>query len=410
VNGLSFGTKCLSNLPGSDFEFPTTLVTDDVYACMEQCSTAHPACYGIAYNIPNGFCYLKNSSVVGTSFDTTDKSTHSALVTPVTQLTAGDTSCPFGDQTTQQTSNGMEFEVHCGKDMQGGDYCPGGNNATCPWHATSLSDCMGKCSTAHPLCTGVSFNADMDEGYANCYPKNNLATAGFVSGESWVTHSAVAAISNITTNCADNANITATNNKEFGLQCNQNRAGNDITVYHEVSLQKCAENCATYTGSQCLAVIFDGNMELGWENCYLKSATGIPAYNSTATFALITGVKDVSSSGSSSKKSSSKAWIAGLVVGLIVLLALIVALAIIWRRRNAMAAGMRKSVNGPVEESEYQQAVGPMQYEKGGHGMSIQTGSSGSTSKEVFVAPVELADTQMPHELGIASKRSSMHK
>jgi hypothetical protein len=380
---------------------------------MDYCSTVHPACYGISYNIPSGFCYLKNSSVVGTDFDTTDKSTNSAMVTPIAQLTAADTSCPFGDQTTQQTSNGMEFQIHCGKDVQGGDYCPNGTTASCPWHAKSLSDCMGKCSTSHPLCTGVSFNADMEEGYANCYPKSDLATAGFVTGESWITHSAIATIKNITTDCTNNAKITASTNKVFGLQCNQNRAGNDITVYHEVSLQKCAENCATYTGSTCVGIVFDGDMELGWANCYLKNATGTPAYNSTATFALVDGVKDASSPSGSpstkSKKSSSKAWIAGLVIGLIILLALIAALVIIWRRRNAMTA-VRQSANGPEDEAEYQQAVDPIQNGRGGPFMSVRSGSSESLGKEMYATPFELADTQLPHELGITSKRSSVAK
>jgi hypothetical protein len=404
---------CLSNIPGSDFEFPTTLTTTDVYACMDYCSTTTPACYGIAYNVPDGFCYLKNSSVVGTT-TTTDSSTHSAFVTPFSQLLAADTSCPFDDNSAQNATNGMEFDVHCGKDIKGGDFCPTGTNATCPWHAASLSDCMNLCSASHPLCSAVSYNADMLEGYANCYPKSNVASAQFVTGEAWITHSAVATITNITVNCANNANITASNNKEFSLQCNQNRAGNDITVYHDVSLQKCAETCATYTNNQCVAVIFDGDMELGWENCYLKSGTGTPLYNSTATFALMTGVKDTTSSGSSSSSSSSsssgskssshnKAWIAGLVVGLIVLLALIIGIAIVWRRRSAGARHMGAGADMQDPKNEYQYAITPE--------TSVRPLSSDSTAKQMnLYTPVELADTQMPHEIGSGSKRSSLQK
>jgi hypothetical protein len=375
---------------------------------MDYCSTTQPACYGVAYNVPNGFCYLKNSSIVNGVLGT-DTSTHSALVAPVSQLAAADTSCPFDDGSIHNATNGMGFDIHCGENIQGGDFCPAGTNATCPWHATSLSDCMNKCSTSHPLCSAVAFNADMEDGYANCYPKSNLAGASFATGQTWITHSAVASITNITVDCVDNANITATNNKEFGLQCNQYRAGNDITVYHEVSLQKCAENCATYSGNQCVAVVFDGNMELGWENCYLKNATGTPLYNSTATFALVTGVKSGSSSGSSSSSpagskasSHSKLWVVGLVIGLIIVIALVAALAIVWRRRSAMSANRGQPADLPIYEAGYQHDMGT--------GMSVKSGSARSDVKEMDVVPAELADTQLPQEMGVGSKRSSVQK
>jgi hypothetical protein len=166
--GLTFAITCHSNIPGSDFEFPTSLVTDDVYDCMRHCSTHSPKCYGISYNFNDAHCYLKNASVVGTTVNGNDKVTHSALVAPTSQLTALDSTCPFSDSAIAKANNGMPFQVHCGKDISGGDYCPPSTNSSCPVHATSLSDCMEQCSDSHPLCTGVSFDPGMDNGYANC--------------------------------------------------------------------------------------------------------------------------------------------------------------------------------------------------------------------------------------------------
>jgi len=406
-DGLSFAVQCNSNIPGNDFEFPTSLTTVDVYDCMRHCSVARPECFGISFNVPNGFCYLKNSSVVGTYIDGTDTSTNSALVTPTSQLSSADTTCPFGNQTSHTSDNGMEFLVSCGLDIRAGDYCPPAQNSSCRWHASSLTDCMNQCSTSHPLCTGVSYNPDMVMGYANCYPKNNFASQGFMSGESFVTHSAVAAVKNITVNCVNNGNLTASNNKAFNTQCNQNRAGNDLTVYHEISLQNCINNCGTYTG--CVGVIFDGNMELGWENCYLKSATGTPLYNSTATFALVTGVKDATStsgsstpgssgsSGSSASKgnSGSKAWIAGVVVAVIVVLALIAGFAIWWRRRQANGAGTKSM--GHAHEAGYQEQHYHADPKYVGSVAETPLASSDNSLPKSLVhePPVELADTQM---------------
>jgi hypothetical protein len=195
----------------------------------------------------------------------------------------------------------------------------------------------------------------------------------------------------------------------FGLECNENRAGNDLTVYHEVSLQNCINNCATYSGNQCVGVIFDGNMELGWENCYLKSATGTPLYNSTAVFALATGAKGTSSgsqgSSSSSSRSASKAWIAGAVVAAIVVVALIAGF-VIWRKRRMNRARAVQPPKGPVTEAGYQpQQSQYLQYSaepKVVGYVSRDPATSHSTAKTPLpanVPPVELADTEHRSEL-----------
>jgi hypothetical protein len=382
---------------------------------MQKCSIKQPPCYGVSYNHDDGHCYLKTADVVGTEVSGGDKYTHSALVTPVSQLVNTDMSCQFGDEATPKTDNGLEFTVHCGSDIVDGDYCPpSSNSSTCPWHAKSLSDCMNQCSLSHPLCSGVSYNPSMEMGYPNCYPKNNFGRAGF-STPQFTMHSAIATFSNITTKCADKDKITASNNKQLTLQCNQYRAGNDISVYHETSLQKCADTCATYSagGKSCLGVVFDSTMELGWENCYLKGATGTPLYNSTATFALITGVKDTSSSSSSSssstsssstaskgsakKSSGSKAWVAGVVVAAIIALCLIAGF-VVWKRKQR-----GRSKNFPrddIVEAGYYEPRETASMQKNLQFDHRPTESVSSTAKP----PVELADTQLSE---LQSSRSS---
>lgn len=138
-----------------------------MFECMRFCSVKSPGCYGISYNFNDKHCYLKNSSVVGKTVNGGNSVTHSALVSPTSQFTAQDATCPYTDSSTQKTNNGMPYQVSCGKDITDGDYCPP-SNGSCPVHASSLSDCMEQCSSSHPLCTGVSYNPGMENGYANC--------------------------------------------------------------------------------------------------------------------------------------------------------------------------------------------------------------------------------------------------
>lgn len=255
--------------------------------------------------------------------------------------------------------------------------------------------------------------------------KNNFANAGLVTA-SYTIHSAVFQLQNITTNCTEDGNITAANTNIFRMGCNQNRAGNDLagSPYHEVSLQKCIDNCATYDGSKCVGVVFDGNMELGYENCYLKSIAGVPIYNSTALFALSTGKKDAtatssssssgsssttgtssgSSSASESSKSSSgggsKAWIAGIVVAVIVVLSIVTGI-IIWRRRKAAAAAA--AGHDPVVEAGHQDqyySADPKMMDNGYAPAPTHGDDHDSIVKPpTYTPPVELGDTQHASEL-----------
>jgi hypothetical protein len=97
-------------------------------------------------------------------------------------------------------------------------------------------------------------------------------------------------------------------------------------------------------------------MELGWENCFLKSATGTPLYKSTAIFARLTN-STLSSVGNNSS-GGSKAWIAGPVVGgvIVVVLVTVAGLFVSRRRKNARREADRNSApaaQGYQEQMDY---------------------------------------------------------
>jgi PAN domain len=379
---------CDSNIPFSDFNNAPIVGVSDVYACLDQCSMSRPRCFGVAYTIANGACWLKTAGIVNSPQISSDNGTHSALVNPTSQLNVTNTDCPFNNGSPQLIDSGLNFTIHCNQDFGGGDYCPNspiGNSTGCPFHTNSLSECMQLCSEAHPLCSGVSYNPDMIDGYANCYLKNDTSV-GFKLQSGLVVHSAVVNIANLTSNCTQGASITS-NGKSYNQNCNQNRPGHDLSVYHDTSLDKCLDTCATWTagGQSCVGVVFDAYMEMGWENCYVKNATGTPLYNTTATFALLSTTQDNSSSDGGGGSSSSKAWIAGPVIGGLVAIAVIAAVVFFCLRR-------RRTRTGP----------GPEAYEKTWQpGAPQYAGNTAYSPPEVHPAPpAELADTAQPHQIG----------
>lgn len=317
-----------------------------------------------------GACWLKNSGALNASM-IDDVATHNAVISPSSQLTNTDTTCQYTNGSTQTTDNGLAMQISCNLEIENESYCPQ-NSTSCPWHATNLSDCMDLCSKAHPLCTAVSYNPGMRAGYSNCYPKSESSGDLILTKNSTVTfHSAIATISNLTTSCTDGAIVSSSNGEQFTTACEQYRPGSDLTVYHETNITKCMETCVTYTKGDCIGVVFDPDMGLGWENCFLKSATGTPLYNTTAVFAQLSN--STASSGSTGKSSKSKAWIAGPVIGAIVVL-VVVGIAALFvarrRRRNSamenekLAAASMQGHQGHQEHTEYGHQYPQNDYQK----------------------------------------------
>ncbi|KAI9726408.1 MAG: hypothetical protein M1834_009036 [Cirrosporium novae-zelandiae] len=353
-DSLTFTTYCDTNLPGNDLYLYSESI-DSVERCMDYCSTYQPLCYGIAYNIPNGKCYLKNSSL--TADTVSENITHSAIAN-ATQLESYDTTCPYTDSSIQNTTaatGDLPFQIYCGKDMENSDYEPTNVNYS-PYHADSLQECMQLCAESHPLCYAVSWNPDMEQGFANCYPKN--AVGSMTNRNSgYVCHTAVAQLASVGQSCTNNATYTATSSSEFLVTCNSNIAGNDLNAVHATSISNCIETCNTT--SACVAIAYDSTLADGFQNCYLKNATtAIPTSSTNFSSAVLTksssssssaSSSSASSSNSSSSSGSSKAWIAGPVIGAVAVVALVGVLGFCRRRRRSRRAagqGAEAAVGG----------------------------------------------------------------
>ena len=331
-DGLEFETYCGYDVPNGDLSTSGTQATD-VIDCMNSCSTHRPLCYAVAFDISTGTCYQKNNTV--TKANLTQAANLNSAIAQASQFSPLSTSCPYANNSIQTSADGAQYQIVCGLDLNGDDYCPQGA-PSCPFHADSLEDCMNWCSSSHPLCAGVAYNPDLIAGYANCYPKNN-ATVQLVAQSDHVTHTALLQINPPNAPCSGTS-YTSGNGKIFKLSCNVGRESSDIISYHEDDLNTCLDRCANYTSQACLGVVFDPSLQNGYENCYLKNSTGLPIYNSASSSALLNsypGNSTSPSSSSSSGGSRSKAWIAGPVIGGLAAVALLIALAWWLRRRSA---------------------------------------------------------------------------
>ncbi|CRG91606.1 hypothetical protein PISL3812_08656 [Talaromyces islandicus] len=357
VNGLEFDTSC-----GVDILYPEVgnQVQPSMPWCMDLCSWYQPVCYGVTYYTQNQTCSLKGLGVNSTFFSTTDSdnvNVNSALAN-VTQMAPLDTSCPYQNNSIIESSRGMPFHILCDQDMGGyGDYFPWG--VTNRPHTDTMMECMELCAQAHPLCVGVSWNADLTAGYGNCYLKNSQNGVPFTPS-SYVTHSGLVQMP-VTNSCStsDPKQLTS-NGKTFNVTCFEARAGsNNFTSVYSANITGCVDECAAYDGPEsCLAVFYDNTCADGFDNCYLLNATGTQTVPRNCTYAeLASGNPSgsspspspstsavpststepspgASSSDSSSGGSSSKAWIAGPVVGVVAAVAIAFAGFLWWRRRQ----------------------------------------------------------------------------
>ena len=344
-NGLEFQVHC-------DQEFSGSVTTnaqasaDSVEECMGICSTTRPRCYAISYDASTKECSALNAST-SLNGDRTNKDGVTVAIAQASQLlTPTDLICPYANSTMHTTQNGEQFSILCGVDFASyGDYCPYSlgdyNDFDCPPHTDSLSQCMDICSTVHPWCSGVTWNPDMVDGYANCYLKNDLTGGSPVSSTGDVmAHSAkVTARSIADLSVACPKNYTSKNGQVYDMHCFENRvATQNITSIHEQSVQHCIEACSSYTEESCLGVVFDLGMTDGYDNCYLLNSTGSPNGGANTTFAQREDRSSgINSSQGSQSGGSSKAWIAGPVIGAIALLAALLLAFFFWRRRSRRA-------------------------------------------------------------------------
>lgn len=328
-------------------------------SCMNQCSWFQPACFGVTYYTQNQTCSFKSIGINSSYASTTasdNVNVNSALVN-VTQMAGLDPTCPYQNNSVINTSEGLPFHIYCNQDMGGiGDYFPWG--VTDRAHTETMMECMELCSHAHPVCLGVSWNADLTSGYGNCYLKSSQGVPTTVG---YVTHTGLVQLPIIDScNRSTDEHPITTNDKTFNVSCYGGRSGSsNVTSMYSANITSCVDACADYSGSEsCLGVWFDNSFADGFDNCYLLNDTGSDAGFSNSTFAMLASgtpsnsssspststtpsasATNSSSSSGSSGGSSSKAWIAGPVIGGLAAVAIAFAGLFFWRRRRTVAAG-----------------------------------------------------------------------
>ncbi|KAL4903364.1 hypothetical protein BDW74DRAFT_179782 [Aspergillus multicolor] len=364
-NGLNFTSHCDRTIDPSAYSSDDPITSTTFTDCMNTCSTTSAPCYGIIFAERNSTCFTLTNGTVATEDNlASSDSTDIALVEPTSQLDGVDTSCPFSNNTLQTTESGLDFEIKCYNDMiPYGHYCPW-NLVDDPWcklHTDTLEECMEYCAEAHPLCRAVTWNPDLGNGFGNCYLKDFNGT--LVSGEheeGYVIHAALVQLPILLDENGDEAaacpsqlNYTSTTSlqvrKDFEIRCYESRSGTgNLTTIHTATLEACMDRCASYdpiadsesnfgveTG-ECVGVVFDRTMAVGYENCALLSDVGQSKGEISSTFARITAAIDPSDEDEGSG-SGSKAWIAGPVVGGVAGVVILGAGVWWWRRRKSPA-------------------------------------------------------------------------
>lgn len=357
--GLEFELHCDQNFLTGDIAYAGG---QNITDCMNACSLSRRRCYAVVFDDSTQTCYYNYN--ITNSDDLVTKNANTAAIANAPQLaTPSDLNCPYHNTKIEKTTSGMVFEILCNIDMPFGDYCPS-SSTTCQTHTDTLEECMERCSQAHPLCHGVSWNPDMIMGYANCYLKILNASGGKIqTQDGFIVHSASAHLDQtpVDSTCPTALTYTANNGNELNISCYEGRKGaSNFTAYHDARLDGCIDRCANHEGQKCVGVTFDFAMESGFENCYLLNATGSPDKGMKSHFAQFSdSIDTTSTTTSNTRQSSSKAWIAGPVVGGVVLALLALGL-FFWRRsqkRNRNRELAWRQPNHPEQASKHGAAI-----------------------------------------------------
>ncbi|KAH6642233.1 hypothetical protein C7974DRAFT_385082 [Boeremia exigua] len=331
--GLNYTVYCDRNLPGNDLDsIPDA--ADSLDECIEICTVKWPLCAGATWLPSAKKCYRKNKDIAETILNP-EIGTVSFLAFK-TQITQDprDTACPYGNLATHNTTSGRQYKILCGA------YYANAAPNLLRTHTTSMDECLELCDKHHPLCTRISFIADMTgSGWLNCELKTESRAK-----PSWFTrtmgHSAEALAVKLSQSKCDDDILAATNGKGFRTSCSDHRDLNSTAVrplrtFHERTLQACRQRCLDSNVS-CNALSFDAGLRSGYENCYLFDNLPPPLNRSrdhTFAYSDSLAAKYVEPPPEPSLVRN-RAWIAAAVVGPIVLG---IGLVWIWKQRAAKA-------------------------------------------------------------------------
>lgn len=244
---------------------------------------------------------------------------------------ARDMVCPYGNLATHSTPSGRQYKILCR-----GYYAKAVLNLF-RTHTTSMDECLELCDKHHPLCSRISFIADMGgSGWLNC----ELKTLS-IEKPSWYTctmdHSAeVIAIRLPDLKCDNNTILQASDGGSFRFSCMDYHDLTGTTIRplqtsHELTLHDCNQRCADVNFT-CTAMVFDASLSSGYENCYLFDDLPPPLNRSSDyTFAYLEALSaKYVAPPPELLYAKDQSWIAGVIIGVI---AVVLGLAWAWIRR-----------------------------------------------------------------------------
>ncbi|KAK3987208.1 hypothetical protein QBC44DRAFT_128270 [Cladorrhinum sp. PSN332] len=169
----------------------------------------------------------------------------------------GNSPCPSGNGTTVGTF--QPFTVLCNTQLEG--------DVLDRLDAFDYTACVDLCSSFHPRCEGASYDGSTCTLRARLRPAEARLARRIDSG--------LASFPGASSNCATLQGPQQVLSTSFNLRCGFIIAGNDMGQNYAPTFQDCLGQCASTSG--CAAVSFDPSQELGFKNCYLKSAVSNPA-------------------------------------------------------------------------------------------------------------------------------------
>ncbi|KAL2193664.1 hypothetical protein P885DRAFT_72052 [Corynascus similis CBS 632.67] len=165
--------------------------------------------------------------------------------------------CPSGNGTTIGTA--QEFTVLCNTILDG-DFL---NRLD----AFDFTACVDLCSSSHPKCEAASFDG------SNCVLKARLQPSERRLSRRIDT--AIATFPGASSNCSTLGGAQEALGTRFTTMCGFIIDGNDISQNFAPTFQDCLGQCAATSG--CAALSFDPSQDLGFKNCYLKTAVTNPS-------------------------------------------------------------------------------------------------------------------------------------
>ncbi|KAK4237337.1 hypothetical protein C8A03DRAFT_44796 [Achaetomium macrosporum] len=196
--------------------------------------------------------------------------------------------CPGGNGTTIGTF--QEFTVLCNTNLEG--------DVLDRPDASDFKACVDLCSSFHPKCEGATFDGLRCTLKANLRPEEQRPSRR--------SESAIGEFPGATSNCPTLGGAQQALGTSFTTMCGFIIDGGDLSQNFAPTFQDCLGQCALTSG--CAALSFDPSQDLGFKNCYLKTAvtnSSAIAADQRTDSAMVVAAASVSSGSSSQVPSPS---------------------------------------------------------------------------------------------------------